>query len=152
MCNLFSDYDTSGKLKQKYIKLLEKFEVALTLNENQVLIPSLMPKEATFPKPNDRVPGDVSELISYQPSFRRFWMSNFVPDGFWPRLICRIATDQQIGKVHCVYNVHVYTYIYMYMYIIIYMYIHMYTSIQTIIIMCACKTLQFTKERKQEKK
>ena len=105
---MFEKYEAPISLKQKYIKLLEKFEVALKINESQVLIPSLMPDHASYPKPNDML-SDVSRNVDnyYMPPMRRFWLSNFIPDGFWPRLICRIATDQQIAKV-CV---HTYMYV-----------------------------------------
>ena len=92
------------KLKQKYIQLLEKFEVALKIDSFHVIIPSLMPDSAPYPKTND-ILSDVTASYPhnfdsyYQPPFRRFWFSNYIPDGFWPRLICRIATDQHIGKV-----------------------------------------------------
>jgi hypothetical protein len=70
-----------------------------------VIIPSLMPDSAQYPKTTDVLRDWVEASIStieacYQPPLRRFWMSNYIPDGFWPRLICRIANDQQIGKVH----------------------------------------------------
>ena len=100
VCDLFERYDAPVSLKHKYIKLLEKFEVALQINKNQILIPSLMPEQAQYPKPNDML-SDVSPNVDtyYIPPMRRFWLSNYIPEGFWPRLICRIATDQQIAKV-----------------------------------------------------
>ena len=92
--------DIPDKLKQKYIQLLEKFEVALKIDRRHVIIPSLMPDSVRYPKTND-ILSDVTSSFDpyYQPPFRRFWLSNYIPDGFWPRLICRIAMDQHIGKV-----------------------------------------------------
>ena len=101
---LFSQGDIPHSLKEKYIHLLEKFEVALKINRRQVIIPSLMPETTVYPKTND-ILSDITSTLScsidehYHPPLRRFWLSNYIPDGFWPRLICRIATDQQIGKV-----------------------------------------------------
>ena len=98
VCDLFQG--SPEGLRKKYIKLLEKFEVALQLTETQVIIPSLMPTEASYPKPNDclrDIEMDVDNF--YQPPMRRFWLAVYIPEGFWPRLICRIATDHQIGKV-----------------------------------------------------
>ena len=111
MSALFSQRNIPETLRDKYISLLEKFEVALTIKRRHVIIPSLMPDNAPYPKTTD-VLSDWSEASMsnyegcYQPPLRRFWLSNYIPDGFWPRLICRIANDQQIGKVHVQY-VHV---------------------------------------------
>ena len=98
ICDLFQG--APDKLKKKYIQLLEKFEVALQLTDTQVIIPSLMPPSAEYPKPNDTLK-DISLNVDnfYQATMRRFWLADFIPNGFWPRLICRIATDHQIGKV-----------------------------------------------------
>ena len=66
-----------------------------------------MPDTASYPKTTDvlqdyRLEESLSTIEAcYQPPLRRFWVSNYIPDGFWPRLICRIANDQQIGKVEC---------------------------------------------------
>lgn len=102
---LFSQRNVPESLKDKYISLLEKFEVALTIKRRHVIIPSLMPDSAQYPKTTDvlrdsRLESSLSNIEAYyQPPLRRFWLSNYIPDGFWPRLICRIANDQQIGKV-----------------------------------------------------
>lgn len=105
---LFMQTDISPCMKDCYISLLEKFEVAVKINDQQLLIPSLMPKQVSYPQPED-VLSDVSlqnELDSlYQPPLHRFWMADFVPAGFWPRLICRVATDQQIAHVSVYYSV-----------------------------------------------
>ena len=102
---LFSRFDDIPvTLKEKYIQLLEKFEVALKINRRHVIIPSLMDEKTPYPPTND-VLSDCSWLETvnldtfYQPTLRRFWLSPYIPDGFWPRLICRIANDHQIGKV-----------------------------------------------------
>jgi hypothetical protein len=103
---LFSQRDIPETLRDKYVSLLEKFEVALMIKRDHVIIPSLMPDSAEYPKTTD-VPRNLIETSDttstieacYQPPLRRFWMSKYIPDGFWPRLICRIANDQQIGKV-----------------------------------------------------
>ena len=91
-------------MKARYISLLEKFEVALKINHHQMIIPSLMSERASYPKPDDvlsDIPTTMLDEVEslYQPPLRRFWLADFVPAGFWPRLICRVATDQQIGRV-----------------------------------------------------
>ena len=112
---LFSQRKIPESLRDKYISLLEKFEVALTIKRRHVIIPSLMPDSAQYPKTTD-VLRDWMEASSistieacYQPPLRRFWMSNYIPDGFWPRLICRIANDHQIGKVYHIFLYYVFT-------------------------------------------
>ena len=85
-------------MKYKYISLLEKFELAMKINHDQMIVPSLMPED---PSPDD-IPNDASITeaeIPYGPPLRRFWLAEFIPDGFWPRLICRVATDQHIEQV-----------------------------------------------------
>lgn len=114
---LFAQRNIPETLKDKYISLLEKFEVALIIKRRHVIIPSLMPDAAQYPKTTDvlqdcRLEASLSNIESYyQPPLRRFWVSNYIPDGFWPRLICRIANDHQIGKVHklMTLRVHMYT-------------------------------------------
>ena len=101
---LFSQRDIDPEMKDRYISLLEKFEVALKINRHQMIIPSLMPEQASYPKPDDVLSDVPQEMLDevegfYQPPLRRFWLADFVPAGFWPRLICRVATDHQIGKV-----------------------------------------------------
>ena len=85
-----------------YIELLQKFEVALRVNKSYVLIPSLMPTEAVYPKLDDSLKGlslSKGHVDSFIPPLRRFWFSNYVPEGFWPRLICRIINDPQIRSI-----------------------------------------------------
>ena len=96
---LFSEYKGQKHLQDKYISLLEKFDVVQKLGDNQVIIPTLMPDSAQYPDTMDVFSDFEMSLRSFQPPLRRIWCSNFIPNGFWPRLVCRIATDEQIGKV-----------------------------------------------------
>lgn len=89
-------------IASKYLQLLQKFEVALCIGEKEVIIPSLFPESQEYPKPNDSLK-DLP-LIStvegaYQPPMRRIWFSNYIPDGFWPRLICRLLNDHLIKSI-----------------------------------------------------
>ena len=98
---LFCYKDMSVSLKNHYISLLEKFEVALKINSSQMIIPSLMPEQTSYPTPSV-VLSDVAMLggvDDYLPPLCRFWLADYMPDGFWPRLICRVATDPQISHV-----------------------------------------------------
>lgn len=92
--DLFPDCEDNS-LKKVYITLLEKFDVVQRLQNNCIIIPSLMPERKQYPKPNDSVYPDGIDT-DYEPPLRRFWFSNSIPNGFWPRLICRITSDQQI--------------------------------------------------------
>ena len=106
ICNLFlCEKDLQGKkpqLQETYVNLLEKFEVVLKINSQEVIIPSLMPDRGQYPKPSNNL-SDVTMAAyhqdCYQPPLRRIWLSHFIPDGFWPRLICRIVKDNQIKSV-----------------------------------------------------
>ena len=111
---LFSQLEIPQTIKDKYINLLEKFEVAFTIKGQRVIIPSLLPDSVSFSKTND-ILTDVTMATSfdmcYQP-LRRFWVSEYIPDGFWPRLICRIVNDQQIRKVFGVFMQYFSVYLY----------------------------------------
>ena len=99
---LLSQCDVPEILQPIYLSLLEKFEVAMVTNQQHIIIPSLMPTEAEIPKHDEQ----ASELSInddfYQPPLRRFWYSDYIPDGFWPRLICRIVKDLHIAKVYSI--------------------------------------------------
>ena len=87
-------------MSRSYLQLLQKFELALRLNEWEILIPSLLPREATFPQPDESLEDVLLSVYHndlYQPPVRRFWLSNYIPEGFWPRLICRVYKDHQIN-------------------------------------------------------
>ena len=34
--------------------------------------------------------------VAYHPPLFRFWLAHFIPEGFWPRLLCRIVSDLEI--------------------------------------------------------
>ena len=108
--DLFKEDPLFRKDEQKaesYLHLLQKFEVALQINDYEVIIPSMLPDEPVYPKPDDSLK-DVSLSLAYddfyQPPIRRFWFSNYIPEGFWPRLICRIMKDYQIKSVLSQYS------------------------------------------------
>ena len=70
-----------------------------------MLIPSLMPETGHYPRTGD----DLRGIRHFSDDFyftvlRRFWLADFIHEGFWPQLICRIANDQQIVQVYYVLN------------------------------------------------
>lgn len=84
------------KFQEQCTTLLGLFGVILRINENKILIPSQMPKGppdilATPTPPLLEVEQDAG--LQYR-SICRYWFTNFLPEGFWPRLICRLVDDQ----------------------------------------------------------
>ena len=39
---------------------------------------------------------DIEINVAYHPPLFRVWLAHFIPEGFWPRLLCRIASDLEI--------------------------------------------------------
>ena len=89
ICTQFASDDHGLKEELKY--LLEKFEVAFIIDDRHMIVPSIMSEVKCF---NFEPP----QCTAY-PHLRRFWLSDYIPDGFWPRLICRIVKDHHIAKV-----------------------------------------------------
>ena len=78
-------------LKEELNYLLEKFELAFKIDDSHMIAPSLMSDDMPFDFEPPKSDG--------YPHLRRFWLSDYIPDGFWPRLICRIVKDHRISKV-----------------------------------------------------
>ena len=97
--NLLPQCGIPDILQPIYLSLLEKFEVAMVTNQRHIIIPSLMPTEAVLPKHEQALDFSANDDL-YQPPLRRFWYSDYISDGFWPRIICRIVKDLHIAKVH----------------------------------------------------
>ncbi|XP_055882524.1 leucine-rich repeat serine/threonine-protein kinase 2-like isoform X3 [Biomphalaria glabrata] len=86
---LFTGRETSGEsnftfpssLIPQYLHLLEKFEIALPRNEEELLIPCRLP----YRRPNIELPAqDRSELVY------RYYVMPYTPIGFWSRLLTRL--------------------------------------------------------------
>ena len=80
----------------KFIRLLEQFQIMVRFSEETVLIPSQLPLEPE---------SDVGVLRNFQKNlapekdksyYVRIWPLEYVPHGFWPRLLCRVAQDPVI--------------------------------------------------------
>ena len=86
----------SSQFWTKFVRLLEQFQIMLRFSEQQVLIPSQLPVEPencvglyrTFTE--NLYPSDKQNY------FVRVWPLIYVPHGFWPRLLCRVAQDPVI--------------------------------------------------------
>ncbi|ELU14390.1 hypothetical protein CAPTEDRAFT_224870 [Capitella teleta] len=64
----------------QYLKLLERFEVALPLNDHELLIPSKLP---------DKIPAGI-QLPKDEALIRRHYNMRYIPVGFWSRLLIRL--------------------------------------------------------------
>jgi len=88
-------------LKDECINLLSKFDIALRLENRLLLVPSLLSPNPPTSLPavsiGNRELSDIDKLIVYPPLWK-FWFTQFIPNGFWPRLVCRLTTDHSINK------------------------------------------------------
>ena len=105
--NLFTESKELQTFKDECINLLSKFDIALRLKNNQLLVPSLLPVDPPTALPScinsdnqlqNDTHSDNSENVFYPPLWK-FWFSKFIPNGFWPRLICRLTTNQNANTI-----------------------------------------------------
>jgi len=105
--NLFTESKDLQTFKDECINLLSKFDIALRLENRHLLVPSLLPDDPPSSLPsctsgNNQLLNDTcsdnSENIAYPPLWK-FWFTKFIPNGFWPRLICRLTTNQIINTI-----------------------------------------------------
>ncbi|KAK3762803.1 hypothetical protein RRG08_040498 [Elysia crispata] len=86
---LFTGKMTSGDSKfvfpptliPQYLHLLEKFEIALPRNKEELLIPSRLP----YRRPNIELPVGHRQDLVY-----RYYVMPYTPIGFWARLLTRL--------------------------------------------------------------
>ncbi|KAL5473187.1 hypothetical protein EMCRGX_G027636 [Ephydatia muelleri] len=71
-----------GAYISEYIRLLEKFEVALHQTQQDLLIPSCLPKK----RPSEVLPVSTTSASHI---VRRYAVC-YIPPGFWPRLVARL--------------------------------------------------------------
>ena len=67
----------------QYLALLDRFEIAFALDNQKVLIPSLLPETP---------PTNIYKLLTEQPAYTRFIVLDVqtTPPGFWSRLLSRM--------------------------------------------------------------
>lgn len=85
-------------LKDECINLLSKFDIALRLENRLLLVPSLLSPDPPISLPQVANFSDDNKPIAYPPLWK-FWFSDFIPNGFWPRLVCRLTTNHSINKM-----------------------------------------------------
>ena len=82
--HLFKDERFPWRYFEQYLTLLDRFEIALPLDNKRILIPSMLP---------DARPSDVNiEDDHEEPFYFRYvvFRANETPPGFWSRLLSRI--------------------------------------------------------------
>ena len=80
---LYRDKRFPWQYFEQYVTLLDRFEIALPLDNKRILIPSMLPIE----RPND---ADLSSHPDGPYYMRYITFATTVPPGFWSRLISRI--------------------------------------------------------------
>ena len=80
----------------KFVRLLEQFQIMLRFSEQKVLIPSQLPVEPENSVGLYRTFTENLHPSDNQNYFVRLWPLIYVPHGFWPRLLCRVAQDPVI--------------------------------------------------------
>ena len=105
--DLFTESKELQTFKDECVTLLSKFDIALRLKNRQLLVPSLLPVDPPSSLPscisgNNQLLDDThsgnSENVVHPPLWK-FWFSKFIPNGFWPRLICRLTNNQNINSI-----------------------------------------------------
>ena len=79
--HLFKGKRFPSSLFPEYVQLLNRFEIALPLDQNHILIPSMLP---------DSPSAEVPVIASSAPVLRRQHSMIYIPPGFWSRLISRL--------------------------------------------------------------
>ncbi|XP_064633559.1 leucine-rich repeat serine/threonine-protein kinase 2-like isoform X2 [Lineus longissimus] len=74
------------QLIPQYLRLLEKFEIALPINQEELLIPCRLPQE----RPAFVLPKGYGKEIPV--THRYYEMQSCIPIGFWSRLLTRLLT------------------------------------------------------------
>ena len=117
------------EFQNEYVEFLNKFEVAIQIDKNSLLVPSCLSCEPrftvhkkynVFPRPSlSEIAKNIPEMFSNQsdnaeslsnedglmyPHFtglflRRFYFMPHVPSGFWPRIISRLLSDTSFHSI-----------------------------------------------------
>ncbi|XP_028406855.1 leucine-rich repeat serine/threonine-protein kinase 1-like [Dendronephthya gigantea] len=113
---LLKDPRLPPEFMEQYIQLMERFEVALALDDHRLLVPSMLPRDkpglqladlskmmsrgksglsaASEDKENEEECEDQTSEDQFQYLCRLYKM-NYVPSGFWSRLIARLMIAVQ---------------------------------------------------------
>ena len=82
-----------------YVELLERFEVVLRIDNDQILVPSFLPDRQIY---SEKTMIDFTQLNNVEANsyhIRRLWFLDHVPYGFWARFISRLRGDETIQEL-----------------------------------------------------
>ena len=77
-------------IRNQCVMLLTKFGVVLQIDSQKIMIPSLLPSTPPMSQQSDN---SLNHKV-----LRRYWFSNYLSQGFWPRLICRLVADKLLRQ------------------------------------------------------
>ena len=121
MKDVFKIYD---EICEEFLIFMQKFEVVLKLDDNRLLIPSLLPsgeedscvvfsqaitkKLLEFSPDFDQLPSEMPHVHIYEiphPIITRFYLLPFIPSGFFARIMARLMSSEIIDILNeCLLN------------------------------------------------
>ncbi|KAI6659058.1 hypothetical protein LOD99_14734 [Oopsacas minuta] len=96
LVDLESSLKDISQFWNKFVRLLEQFQIMLRFSEEEVLIPSQLPVEPINLVGLYKIFTENLYPDHKDKYFVRIWPLVNVPHGFWPRLLCRVAQDPVI--------------------------------------------------------
>eukprot|EP00117_Sycon_ciliatum_P037701 scpid3967/ scgid3954/ Leucine-rich repeat serine/threonine-protein kinase 1; Leucine-rich repeats, ras-like domain, kinase protein 1; PARK8-related kinase len=91
LSHVFNSVKFPAKLANVCVQLLGKFEVAIQLDLETLLIPSQLPE---LPPAQAKLDGHSSNWSVRGCQFQRVYLMVYVPSGFWPLLITRLLASE----------------------------------------------------------
>ncbi|CAH1797193.1 unnamed protein product [Owenia fusiformis] len=80
--HLFKDGRFPAKLLPQYVQLMERFDIALQLDADSLLIPSKLGGKPSI--------GSMSSVSDQEEKLLRIYKMAYIPSGFWSRLVTRL--------------------------------------------------------------
>nr|XP_047128450.1 leucine-rich repeat serine/threonine-protein kinase 1 [Hydra vulgaris] len=99
------EYQFPSSMVPKYVELLNKFDIAIKIQDEYLLVPSELPDKQ---KDCIIIAENQSSLLKYpmnlnaslpQAVFRRQYLLTYIPSGLWARLLTRMIADSRISKI-----------------------------------------------------
>ena len=82
-----------------YVELLERFEVVLRIDNDQILVPSFLPDRHIYTETTNIDFTSLNNVEANSYHLRRLWFLDHVPYGFWARFISRLRGDETIQEL-----------------------------------------------------
>ncbi|XP_065648790.1 leucine-rich repeat serine/threonine-protein kinase 1 isoform X3 [Hydra vulgaris] len=99
------DHQFPSSMVPKYVELLNKFDIAIKIQDEYLLVPSELPdkqKECIIIAENQssllKNPMNLRASLP-QVVFRRQYLLTYIPSGLWARLLTRMIADSRIRKI-----------------------------------------------------